>query len=193
MDIGSLPDSAWGDIVNEGGLGLGLSFEEESPDSILQEPVGNLAQQLHKRSAGARPRNSSLGTSYEAQRPALSTRLCVSPGPAARGAPRSVAKRSRARRFGFDSPPRPLERKPATPRRRALSTLEARGEIDYAASFVEFYAEEAKRPNIEGVTSHLPDAEVELWSAALHSCVPPRGHSSMLEAHSSNYETPKGK
>lgn len=40
---------------------------------------------------------------------------------------------------------------------------EARGEIDYAASFVEFYAEEAKRPNIEGVTSHLPDAEMELW------------------------------
>jgi aspartate-semialdehyde dehydrogenase len=40
---------------------------------------------------------------------------------------------------------------------------EARGEIDYAASFVEYYAEEAKRPNIEGVTSHLRDAEVELW------------------------------
>jgi aspartate-semialdehyde dehydrogenase len=40
---------------------------------------------------------------------------------------------------------------------------EARGEIDYAASFVEFYAEEARRPNIEGVTSHLPNAEVELW------------------------------
>lgn len=40
---------------------------------------------------------------------------------------------------------------------------EALGEIDYAASFVEFYAEEAKRPNIESVTSHLPDAEVELW------------------------------
>ena len=40
---------------------------------------------------------------------------------------------------------------------------EARGEIDYAASFVEFYAEEAKRPNIEGVTSHLHNAEVELW------------------------------
>ncbi len=40
---------------------------------------------------------------------------------------------------------------------------EARGEIDYAATFVEFYSEEAKRPNIEGVTSHLPDAEVELW------------------------------
>ena len=40
---------------------------------------------------------------------------------------------------------------------------EARGEIDYAASFLEFYSEEAKRPNIESVTSHLPDAEVELW------------------------------
>lgn len=40
---------------------------------------------------------------------------------------------------------------------------EARGEIDYAASFVQFYAEEALRPNIEGVTSHLRDAEVELW------------------------------
>ncbi|SMP35441.1 NAD-dependent succinate-semialdehyde dehydrogenase [Roseibium denhamense] len=40
---------------------------------------------------------------------------------------------------------------------------EARGEIDYGASFVEFYAEEAKRPNVEGVTSHLPDAEVEVW------------------------------
>ncbi|MFN3276224.1 MAG: NAD-dependent succinate-semialdehyde dehydrogenase [Paracoccus sp. (in: a-proteobacteria)] len=40
---------------------------------------------------------------------------------------------------------------------------EARGEIDYAASFVTFYAEEALRPNIEGVTSHLPDAEMELW------------------------------
>ncbi|MFT5218466.1 MAG: aspartate-semialdehyde dehydrogenase [Planctomycetota bacterium] len=40
---------------------------------------------------------------------------------------------------------------------------ESRGEIEYAASFVEFYAEEARRPNIEGVTSHLADAEVELW------------------------------
>lgn len=44
---------------------------------------------------------------------------------------------------------------------------EARGEIDYAASFVEFYAEEAKRPNIESVTSHLADAEVELWREPL--------------------------
>ena len=40
---------------------------------------------------------------------------------------------------------------------------EARGEIDYAAAFIDYYAEEAKRPNVEGVTSHLPDAEVELW------------------------------
>ncbi len=44
---------------------------------------------------------------------------------------------------------------------------EARGEIDYAASFVEFYAEEAKRPNIESVTSHLPDAEMEVWREPL--------------------------
>ena len=40
---------------------------------------------------------------------------------------------------------------------------EARGEIDYAASFIEFYAEEARRPNIESVTSHLATAEMELW------------------------------
>src|SRR5690606_1622331 len=40
---------------------------------------------------------------------------------------------------------------------------ESRGEIAYAASFVEFFAEEAKRPNIESVTSHLPDAEVDIW------------------------------
>ena len=40
---------------------------------------------------------------------------------------------------------------------------EALGEIDYGASFVEFYAEETRRPNIESITSHLPDAEMELW------------------------------
>jgi aspartate-semialdehyde dehydrogenase len=40
---------------------------------------------------------------------------------------------------------------------------EARGEIDYGASFVEYFAEEAKRPDIMSVTSHLPSAEVELW------------------------------
>ena len=33
---------------------------------------------------------------------------------------------------------------------------EARGEIDYAASFIDFYAEEAKRVNVENITSHLP-------------------------------------
>ena len=40
---------------------------------------------------------------------------------------------------------------------------EARGEIDYGASFIEFFAEEARRPDILSVTSHLPDAEVEVW------------------------------
>lgn len=39
---------------------------------------------------------------------------------------------------------------------------EARGEIDYAASFVEFYSEEAKRLNVESITSHLPDADMRL-------------------------------
>jgi aspartate-semialdehyde dehydrogenase len=37
---------------------------------------------------------------------------------------------------------------------------EARGEIAYAASFVEWYAEEAKRLNVESVTSHLAGAEM---------------------------------
>jgi aspartate-semialdehyde dehydrogenase len=56
--------------------------------------------------------------------------------------------------------------------RRDLATLmvqeqgkplsEALGEIDYAASFVEFYAEEAKRLNVESVTSHLPDADMRV-------------------------------
>lgn len=39
---------------------------------------------------------------------------------------------------------------------------EARGEIDYAASFVEFYAEEGKRLNVESITSHLPDAQMSV-------------------------------
>jgi len=39
---------------------------------------------------------------------------------------------------------------------------EALGEIDYAASFVEFYAEEAKRLNVESVTSHLPGCEMRV-------------------------------
>ena len=37
---------------------------------------------------------------------------------------------------------------------------ESLGEIDYAASFVEWYAEEAKRLSVEGVASHLPSAEM---------------------------------
>ncbi len=44
---------------------------------------------------------------------------------------------------------------------------EARGEIDYAASFVEWYAEEAKRVNVESVTSHLADAEMVVRREAL--------------------------
>jgi aspartate-semialdehyde dehydrogenase len=39
---------------------------------------------------------------------------------------------------------------------------EARGEIDYAASFIDFYADEALRLNVETVTSHLPDAEMQV-------------------------------
>ncbi|MFH1805061.1 MAG: NAD-dependent succinate-semialdehyde dehydrogenase [Pseudomonadota bacterium] len=34
---------------------------------------------------------------------------------------------------------------------------ESRGEINYAASFIDFYADEAKRVNVENITSHLPD------------------------------------
>ena len=37
---------------------------------------------------------------------------------------------------------------------------EARGEVDYAASFVEFYAEEAKRIYGETIPSHRPDARI---------------------------------
>lgn len=37
---------------------------------------------------------------------------------------------------------------------------ESLGEIDYAASFIEWYAEEAKRLNVESVASHLPNAEM---------------------------------
>ncbi|HET6620276.1 MAG TPA: NAD-dependent succinate-semialdehyde dehydrogenase [Dongiaceae bacterium] len=39
---------------------------------------------------------------------------------------------------------------------------EARGEIDYAASFVEFYAEEARRANIESVSAHLSGAAMSV-------------------------------
>jgi aspartate-semialdehyde dehydrogenase len=44
---------------------------------------------------------------------------------------------------------------------------ESRGEIDYAASFVEWYAEEGKRLNAESVTSHLPGAEMIVHREAL--------------------------
>jgi aspartate-semialdehyde dehydrogenase len=44
---------------------------------------------------------------------------------------------------------------------------ESRGEIDYAASFVEWYAEEGKRLNAESVTSHLPDTEMIVRREAL--------------------------
>jgi aspartate-semialdehyde dehydrogenase len=44
---------------------------------------------------------------------------------------------------------------------------ESLGEIDYAASFVEWYAEEAKRMNAENVTSHLPGAEMIVRREAL--------------------------
>lgn len=39
---------------------------------------------------------------------------------------------------------------------------ESRGEIAYAASFIAYYAEEALRVNAEGVTSHLPGAQMSL-------------------------------
>jgi len=44
---------------------------------------------------------------------------------------------------------------------------EARGEIDYAASFIEWYAEEGKRLNAESITSHLPGAEMIVRREAL--------------------------
>ena len=44
---------------------------------------------------------------------------------------------------------------------------ESKGEIDYAASFIEWYAEEGKRLNAESVTSHLPGAEMIVRREAL--------------------------
>jgi aspartate-semialdehyde dehydrogenase len=44
---------------------------------------------------------------------------------------------------------------------------ESLGEIDYAAGFIEWYAEEGKRLNAESVTSHLPDAEMIVRREAL--------------------------
>ena len=44
---------------------------------------------------------------------------------------------------------------------------ESRAEVDYAAGFIEWYAEEAKRINAESVTSHLPDTEMIVRREAL--------------------------
>lgn len=44
---------------------------------------------------------------------------------------------------------------------------ESRGEIAYAASFLDWYAAEALRVNVEGVTSHLPGAEMLVRREAL--------------------------
>ncbi|OJF95582.1 NAD-dependent succinate-semialdehyde dehydrogenase [Pararhizobium antarcticum] len=44
---------------------------------------------------------------------------------------------------------------------------ESEGEIDYAASFIEWYAEEGKRLNAENVTSHLTGAEMIVRREAL--------------------------
>ncbi|MCM2504996.1 NAD-dependent succinate-semialdehyde dehydrogenase [Aureimonas altamirensis] len=39
---------------------------------------------------------------------------------------------------------------------------ESLGEIDYAASFVSFYAEEGRRASVEGIASHLPGAAMSV-------------------------------
>ena len=44
---------------------------------------------------------------------------------------------------------------------------ESWGEIGYAASFVDYYAEEAKRCGVEGVSSHLPNAQMTLTRVPL--------------------------
>ena len=51
-----------------------------------------------------------------------------------------------------------------------MPLAESRGEIDYAASFIEWYAEEAKRLNAESVTSHLPGAEMMVRREPLGVC-----------------------
>lgn len=44
---------------------------------------------------------------------------------------------------------------------------ESRGEIDYGAAFIEWFAEEGKRLNGETITSHLPNAEMLVRREAL--------------------------
>jgi aspartate-semialdehyde dehydrogenase len=39
---------------------------------------------------------------------------------------------------------------------------EAEGEIAYAASFIEWFAEEARRVNVEGITPHLPNRQMSV-------------------------------
>jgi aspartate-semialdehyde dehydrogenase len=39
---------------------------------------------------------------------------------------------------------------------------EAEGEIAYAASFIEWFAEESKRVNVEGITPHLPNRQMSV-------------------------------
>ncbi|KAH8053381.1 hypothetical protein JL722_9609 [Aureococcus anophagefferens] len=67
MDIGSLPDSTWGDIVEQGGLGI--SFDE-SPDTVLLTTPGEgggIAAQL---SAARRRCGAELEPGHVLRRPA---------------------------------------------------------------------------------------------------------------------------
>lgn len=47
---------------------------------------------------------------------------------------------------------------------------EARGEIDYAASFVEFYAEESRRIHGETIPSHRKDSRILVWRQPIGVC-----------------------
>ena len=47
------------------------------------------------------------------------------------------------------------------------SLADSLGEIDYAANFIEWYAEEAKRVNVEGVTPHLPNRTMSVCREAI--------------------------
>lgn len=47
---------------------------------------------------------------------------------------------------------------------------EARGEIDYAASFVEFYAEESRRIHGETIPGHRPDSRILVWRQPIGVC-----------------------
>lgn len=44
---------------------------------------------------------------------------------------------------------------------------ESRGEIDYAAGFIQWFAEEAKRVNVESITPHLPDRNMTVRREAI--------------------------